>query len=324
MFFYLLNGLPFGSVFAIQFGDGSATAPSIAWASQPNTGFYKFGPNQFGFSSNGAVSLVLGAAGAIYGANGTSQLLQMPASGAITLTAAGTNQNITLTPSGTGQFIVNTTANTRIILQENGVSISQFQASGNNTFIDSVPTNQNINLRANVGSTPVYVGVFTYNQHLLLGGLTTDGTGVLQFPAATTTAGGIGFGNDVFLSRHSAGVLLTTGSHFITGEVYTTSTGNGLKFSGSSMVALGATGVDFRNNTNAVILSLTHALDANFSGYVKPNLVAVASLPAAAAGNKGARLHVSDANATTFASVVAGGGANIVPVYSDGTNWRIG
>lgn len=48
----------------------------------------------------------------------------------------------------------------------------------------------------------------------------------------------------------------------------------------------------------------------------------VASLPAA--GTKGRRSFVTDANATTFASVVAGGGANNVPVYDDGTNWRIG
>ena len=39
---------------------------------------------------------------------------------------------------------------------------------------------------------------------------------------------------------------------------------------------------------------------------------------------RGARALVTDANATTFASVVAGGGANVVPVYCDGTNWRIG
>lgn len=50
----------------------------------------------------------------------------------------------------------------------------------------------------------------------------------------------------------------------------------------------------------------------------------VAALPAAAAGNKGQRRHVTDANATTFASTVAGGGANIVPVFSNGTNWIIG
>jgi hypothetical protein len=33
---------------------------------------------------------------------------------------------------------------------------------------------------------------------------------------------------------------------------------------------------------------------------------------------------VSDASATTFASIVAGGGTNKVPVYDDGVSWRIG
>lgn len=50
--------------------------------------------------------------------------------------------------------------------------------------------------------------------------------------------------------------------------------------------------------------------------------VAVASLPGSPSA--GDRAFVSDANATTFASVVAGGGSNIVPVYYDGTDWRIG
>lgn len=50
----------------------------------------------------------------------------------------------------------------------------------------------------------------------------------------------------------------------------------------------------------------------------------VATLPAAATAGEGARCFVGDANATTFASIVAGGGANKVPVYCDGTNWRIG
>lgn len=55
---------------------------------------------------------------------------------------------------------------------------------------------------------------------------------------------------------------------------------------------------------------------------VKTGVYTVATLPAA--GAKGRRAFVSDANATTFASTVAGGGANNVPVYDDGTNWRIG
>ena len=50
----------------------------------------------------------------------------------------------------------------------------------------------------------------------------------------------------------------------------------------------------------------------------------VASLPSAATAGVGARSFVTDATATTFLSTVAGGGANKVPVVSDGTNWLIG
>jgi hypothetical protein len=48
----------------------------------------------------------------------------------------------------------------------------------------------------------------------------------------------------------------------------------------------------------------------------------VATLPASPV--KGWVAMVTDANATTFASTVVGGGSNNVPVYYDGTNWRIG
>lgn len=49
----------------------------------------------------------------------------------------------------------------------------------------------------------------------------------------------------------------------------------------------------------------------------------VATLPSASA-NPYMRTFVTDANALTFGSIVAGGGTNIVPVYSNGTNWVIG
>lgn len=60
------------------------------------------------------------------------------------------------------------------------------------------------------------------------------------------------------------------------------------------------------------------------TGVVKSTVYTVATLPSAATVGVGAKAFVSDANATTFASVVAGGGANGVPVYSDGAAWRIG
>lgn len=53
----------------------------------------------------------------------------------------------------------------------------------------------------------------------------------------------------------------------------------------------------------------------------------VASLTTCNAGAKGKRWFVTDSNATTTAgigAVVAGGGANNVPVFCDGTSWRIG
>jgi hypothetical protein len=50
----------------------------------------------------------------------------------------------------------------------------------------------------------------------------------------------------------------------------------------------------------------------------------VSGLPTASTAGAGARAFVTDANATTFLSVVAGGGSNNVPVVSDGTNWLIG
>lgn len=91
------------------------------------------------------------------------------------------------------------------------------------------------------------------------------------------------------------------------------------------------------NGTTAAITlegtSGTQSLVVTSSGAGKfglnPDFIAyrvytVATLPSAATLGAGAKAFVSDANATTFASVVAGGGANNIPVYSNGTNWRIG
>jgi len=50
----------------------------------------------------------------------------------------------------------------------------------------------------------------------------------------------------------------------------------------------------------------------------------VATLPSAVTSGKGARSFVTDALAPTFGSTVASGGATATPVYSDGTNWKVG
>lgn len=50
----------------------------------------------------------------------------------------------------------------------------------------------------------------------------------------------------------------------------------------------------------------------------------VATLPSAVTSGVGARAFVSNALAPTFGTTVVGGGAVAVPVYSDGTNWKVG
>jgi hypothetical protein len=50
----------------------------------------------------------------------------------------------------------------------------------------------------------------------------------------------------------------------------------------------------------------------------------VATLPSAATSGKGARAFVTDALAPAFGLTVVTGGAISTPVYSDGTNWKVG
>ncbi len=90
----------------------------------------------------------------------------------------------------------------------------------------------------------------------------------------------------------------------------------------------GGAGLEILSGASSVV-TFTAASGVSAAGrvasatYLKSGSYTVATLPAAATAGVGARAMVTDANATTFLSTVAGGGANIVPVVSDGTNWKI-
>ncbi len=60
-----------------------------------------------------------------------------------------------------------------------------------------------------------------------------------------------------------------------------------------------------------------------YGGVVQHASFTVATLPSASTSGAGAQAFVTDANATTPRSTVAGGGSNKVNVFSDGTNWLI-
>lgn len=171
--------------------------------------------------------------GTLTGLNG--QTIVGDANGAWAVTANGTNQNITLTPSGTGKLV---SGNTAIF------------TSGGNSLIDS--TAGSLNFRTNTASNIT----FQYNNstsmqitglHTLFGGLTADGVGVIQLPAATTSAGGITAGTDTLLFRVSAGVWGLGGTANPSKIVFL----NSGSTSGASFITDSAGAFDF--NTNGTI-----------------------------------------------------------------------
>lgn len=75
--------------------------------------------------------------------------------------------------------------------------------------------------------------------------------------------------------------------------------------------------------TNSLTRVLVKTASVVFSVVpVLPNYV-VSNLPSASTSGPGALAFVTDANATTRLSTVAGSGANKIMVFSDGTNWLI-
>jgi len=60
------------------------------------------------------------------------------------------------------------------------------------------------------------------------------------------------------------------------------------------------------------------------AGPVRMQSYTVGTLPSASGSGAGARAFVTDALVPVFGSTVANGGAAFTPVYSDGTNWKVG
>jgi len=146
-------------------------------------------------------------------------------------------------PTGTIAFQITSAINSYLqgVLQNtsNGASASTDFIVNNDLGTDSANyADFGINSSTFSGSGPINIagGAYLYNQsgplsvgtignfvlklfsnsaesvnivgtNVLLGGLTVNGTGVLQFPAATTSAGGITFGTDASFYRFSAGQI---------------------------------------------------------------------------------------------------------------------
>lgn len=159
-------------------------------------------------------------------------------------------------------------------------------------------------------------------------------TGPLVIPAGTATAAGLQIVGQAGTGIYSAGANSLSIAAGATGQ---------LRVLPDVLRARGTLSISWANG--AVDGTLDVGLSRNAAGVLEVNTgtsgtrgalfvstarvepKTVATLTAAATAGEGAHSYVTDANTTYLlgaGTTVVGGGANRVPVFSDGTNWRIG
>lgn len=139
------------------------------------------------------------------------------------------------------------------------------------------------------------------------------------------TAISVNSGSNVGLNIYNAGAGLallqvgTDATHTFQAYFASSSAVMGT-FSNSYPIQFQGSEIDLNPNATATIKVIEKA------EVILP--IAVGALPTCNSGSKGGRTTVTDSNAASFTAgigaVVAAGGSTIVPVFCDGTNWRIG
>lgn len=76
--------------------------------------------------------------------------------------------------------------------------------------------------------------------------------------------------------------------------------------------------------STGTLTGLTVSGNINTGGIVKTGSFTTSNLPTASTAGAGARAFVTDSIFQTWGQTYTGGGSNAVPVWSDGTNWKIG
>ena len=151
-------------------------------------------------------------------------------------------------------------------------------------------------------------------------------SGFISLPDGDSSGGMLRFGNDNDLQIYHSGSDsyiddAGTGNLNIRGANL-----NLQKYTGETFIACVADGsINIYHDNVAVVTTLANGV--NFSGVIQHTAYPFSILSSVSPVAAGMRAFVNDSNqslSSHHGDIVAGGGAHFVPVYHDGTNWRIG
>ena len=227
---------------------------------------------------------------------------------------ANGNSNVNI-PSANGNVSISAVGNANIlVVTGTGVNVAgTLNATGN----------------ANVGNLGFGTGAITGTGNITGGNI----IGIIAAGSnAITTTGNITGGNIIGAHANGNSNIDIPSAN---GNVNISAVGNAniLVVTGTGANITGTLNVSANTNfinVNATLGNYTANVSANnFTAnvIVKTTAVLFTNLPSAATAGAGARAFITDGNlaaSTNFGAQVSGSGSNNVPVYSDGTNWRIG
>jgi len=232
----------------------------------------------------------------------------------------------------TGLFI-DSTANNRVFVLGTGTdAVYQYNTATNSisAVTDVFNTTSNARVQGNLavqGDANIDGDLTAQGSLTTASNITASGTiSVAASATFSTTTGNIAIGTSLTSGTWTAGATNGTGTITLGRSTVgqTTDIQAGATASGSTKTMnIGTAGLA-GSTTNIAIGSTTGTSTTTFNGITKKQTYLVANLPSASTSGAGASAFVTNALAPVFGSTVVTGGAVAVPVYSDGTNWKVG
>jgi len=303
--------------YTITVSGSATTAGTVTTAAQPNI-------TSVGTLTGLTVSSTI--TGSVSGSAGTAGTVTTAAQPNITsfgtLTGLNVNGNITA---------ANITANTGVFTG-NGSGLSLLTGANvtgtvaNATYAVSADTANSATTAGTVttAAQPNITSVGTLTSLIVSGNITgvlANGTSNINIP---TSNGNIllsvgGTANNILLSSNSCTIIgpLT---------VRSANTGGASGNINALNINLVSGGAGHILTTTATVVTLANVDRLDATTYVRTNATTYNTFSNIYPGYNiaGTRAFITDANTTTFNAIVGGGGTNSVPIFSDGTNWRVG